>query len=57
MNLKILLKEKLKYRKKKYANILLQLFRYRWKLVSRFIILNLGRKIPDKEVESHVYIT
>lgn len=57
MNRKILLKEKLKYRRKRYSNILLKVLRYRRKIISRLIILNLGRKIPNKEVESHVYIT
>jgi len=50
-------KAKRKYYKKTIWNKFLQTFWLRWKRISRMEIKRIWRKLPDKEVKHHVYIT
>jgi len=45
------------YLKKELWNKYLQLVWLRWKWISRLHIFALGRRIPDRELKTHVYVT
>ena len=50
-------KEKRKYYKKAIWNKILQVFWLRWKWIARLEVIRIWKKIPDKEVRHHVYVT
>jgi len=45
------------YLKKELWNKFLHLIRLRWKWISRLHIFMVGKRIPDRELKTHVYVT